>query len=80
MLSQIPEQLKQLQMGNQQNAASQQIGALHQKISGLENALQQMHTQQQFSYTRSQVDQFADSHPRFDELGAQIKERARSRI
>lgn len=73
VLSQSPEQLKQLQMGNSQNAASQQIGALHQKISGLEHALQQMHTQQQFSYTRSQVDQFADSHPRFDELGTLIK-------
>jgi hypothetical protein len=73
VLSQSPEQLKQLQMGNTQNAASQQIGALHQKISGLEHALNQMHTAQQFSYTRSQVDQFADSHPRFDELGAQIK-------
>jgi hypothetical protein len=73
VLSQSPEQLRQLQMGNTQNAASHQIGALHQKISGLEQALNQMHTAQQFSYTRSQVDQFADSHPRFDELGAQIK-------
>jgi hypothetical protein len=73
VLSQSPEQLQQLQMGNQQTAASQQIGALHQKISGLENALQQMHTQQQFSYTRAQVDQFAASHPRFDELGVLIK-------
>jgi hypothetical protein len=73
VLSQSPEQLKQLQMGNSQNAASQQIGALHQKISGLEHALSQMHTAQQFSYTRSQVDQFADSHPRFDELGTLIK-------
>jgi len=73
VLSQSPEQLKQLQMGNTQNAASQQIGALHHEIAGLKQALNQMHTQQQFAYTRSQVDQFADSHPRFDELGALIK-------
>jgi hypothetical protein len=74
VLSQSPEQLKQLQMGNQQSAAGQQIGALHQEIAGLKNALHQMHTQQQFAYTRSQVDNFAASHPRFDELGTLIEQ------
>jgi hypothetical protein len=74
VLSQSPEQLRQVQMGNQQSAAGQQIGALHAKINTLENALQQMHTAQQFTYTRAQVDQFAASHPRFDEIGAQIKQ------
>ena len=73
VLSQSPEQLKQLQQGNQQQAASQQIGALHQEISGLKQHLHQMHTQQQFAYTRSAVDQFAASHPRFDELGGAIE-------
>ena len=73
VLSQSPEQLRQLQMGNQQQAASHQIGALHQEIAGLKNTLQQMHTQQQFTYTRSAVDQFAESHPRFDEIGDQIQ-------
>jgi len=74
VLSQSPEQLRQLQMGNQQSAASQQIGALHQEIAGLKSVLQEMHTRQQFTYTRSAVDQFADSHPRFDELGAAIEQ------
>jgi hypothetical protein len=74
VLSQSPDQLKQIQMGNQQSAAGQQIGALHEKISTLENRLQQWQTAQQFTYTRSQVDQFADSHTRFDELGALIKQ------
>jgi len=72
VLSQSPEQLKQVQQGNAQQAASHQIGALHQEVVGLKQALNQMHTQQQFSYTRSEVDQFADAHPRFDELGAAI--------
>src|SRR5436190_5491659 len=67
VLSQSPEQLKQLQMGNQQQAANQQLGALHQEIMGLKSQLQQMHTQQQFTQTRSQVDQFAETHPRIDE-------------
>jgi hypothetical protein len=74
VLSQSPDQLKQLQMGNQQQAAGQQIGAIHQEIQGLKSALQQMHTDQQFKYTRAQVDVFADSHTRFDELGTLIKQ------
>jgi hypothetical protein len=73
VLSQTPEALQQIQMGNSQHAASQQIGALHAKVDGLENMLQQWQTAQQFTYTRAQVDQFADRHPRFDELGALIK-------
>jgi hypothetical protein len=72
VLSQSPEQLKQIQQGNQQQAASHQIGALHQEVQGLKQALTQMHTQQQFTYTRSEVDSFADTHPRFDELGVAI--------
>jgi len=73
VLSRTPEQLQQLQQGNAQSAASQQIGSLHREISGLKQTVNQMHTQQQFTYTRSAVDQFADSHPRFDELGDLIE-------
>ena len=73
VLSQSPEQLKQLQQGNQQQAASQQIGALHQEIAGLKNHLQQMHNEQQIGQLRSAVNQFADTHPRFDELGDVIR-------
>ena len=74
VLSQSPEQLRQLQQGNQQTAAAQQIGALHQEIQGLKQALQQWQTAQQFTYTRSAVDQFADSHPRFDEIGEAVNQ------
>jgi len=75
VLSQSPEQLQQMKQGNAQNAASQQIGALHQEINGLKGHLQQLHNERQFHYTRSQIDQFADDgrHPRFDELGDLIK-------
>ena len=73
VLSQSPDQLRQLQMGNQQQAASQQIGALHQQIQSLQQTVQQMHTNQQFVQTRSAIDVFADTHPRFDELGTVIE-------
>jgi hypothetical protein len=73
VLSQSPEQLKQVQMGNAQQAHNSQIGALHQEIQGLKEHINALHNQTQFVQTRSQVDQFADSHPRFDELGAEIE-------
>jgi hypothetical protein len=73
VLSQSPDQLRAIQQGNVQTAAAHQIGALHQEIAGLKNDLHQMVHQVQFSHTRSAVDQFADSHPRFDELGDLIE-------
>jgi hypothetical protein len=73
VLSQSPDQLRQLQMGNQQHAATQQIGALHSQIQHLQQTMQQMHTNQQFVQTRSAIDVFADSHPRLDELGTVIQ-------
>jgi hypothetical protein len=73
VLSQSPDQHKMVQNQNAQTAASHQIGALHQEITALKGHLQQMHTRQQFTYTRSAVDQFAEGHPRFDELGDLIE-------
>jgi len=73
VLSQSPEQLKQLQMGNVQQATQHQMGALHREINGLKQALHQMHSEKQFTQVRSAVDQFADTHPRFDELGDLIE-------
>lgn len=72
VLSQTPDQLRTLQQGNSVNAAQHQIGALHQQVANLTNALQQMQYNQQYTYTRSALDVFADSHPRFDELAATI--------
>jgi len=73
VLQQSPEQLRLIQQSNAQQAQTSQIGALHQEIAGLKSTLQQWQTAQQFTYTRSQVDQFADRHPRFDELGVLIE-------
>jgi len=73
VLTQSPEQIQVMKQGNAQQAAAQQIGALHQEVRGLKEHLAQMHTAQKFNYTRSQVDQFADAHPRFDELGDLIE-------
>jgi hypothetical protein len=77
VLSQTPDQLRAIQQGNQQQAAAQQIGALSQQVTGLQNAIKQMHHQQQFTQTRGSVDQFAASHPRFDELGDLIEQELR---
>ena len=75
ILNMSPDQQRITQSQNAQTAASHQIGALHQEVTGLKQALSQMHNQQQFSYTRSAVDQFADmpGHERFDELGDLIE-------
>jgi hypothetical protein len=74
VLNSSPEQLRQVQQGNQQQAAAHQIGALYQEITGLKEAVQQMHTQQQFTHVRSALDIFADTHPRLDELGVPIEQ------
>jgi hypothetical protein len=73
ILNQTPEQHKLVQTQNAQSATSHQLGALHQEIAGLKTTLQEMHSAQQFVQTRGAVDQFADDHPRFDELGDLIK-------
>jgi len=78
ILNQSPEQHKLVQNSNAQSAQSHQIGQLHQIVEHLAQGFQQMqHAQQyerQFTQTRSAVDVFADTHPRFDELGALIEQ------
>jgi hypothetical protein len=63
-------------MGNQQMAASHQLAAANQRIERLENEHRQMQYAQQFHYTRSAVDQFAQAHPRIDdtEFGDVVKQ------
>jgi hypothetical protein len=73
VLNQSPEQHKLTQQSNATSAAQHQIGALHQELQGLKSTLQEMHTAVQFTHTRSAVDQYAEAHPRFDELGDLIE-------
>jgi hypothetical protein len=73
VLNQTPEALQVMQQGNAQNAVRQQLGALHQEVTATKQQLQQLHQERQYVHTRSAVDQFADAHPRFDELGDLIE-------
>jgi hypothetical protein len=73
VLNQTPEALQVMQQGNAQNAVRQQLGALHQEVTATKQQLQQLHQERQYVHTRSAVDQFAESHPRFDELGDLIE-------
>lgn len=74
VLSQSPDQLRMTQQSNQVGAANHQIGQLHQTVEVLAQTVQQMQYANQFGQTRSAVDQFAEQHPRFDELGDLIQE------
>lgn len=73
VLSMTPEQHQMTQQRNIQTAAEQQLGQMRQQMAIQEQALNQILYQQKFTYTRQQVDQFADTHPRFDELADLIK-------
>jgi hypothetical protein len=66
--SQTPEQLRSIQSGNAQNAQSHQIGQLHENVSALTQAIQQLHHERQYGYTSDVVNRFAQDHPRVDEL------------
>ena len=69
VLSQTPEQLKQLQQGNQQQRGPAADRRAAPGSCGVEKRLASDAYCAAVHYTRSQVDQFADQHPRFDELG-----------
>ena len=43
-------------------------------VQSLAQNQQQMQYSEQFTHTRSAVDQFAEQHPRFDELGDLIEQ------
>ena len=74
ILNQSPEQHRLTQQSNAQVAQTHQIGALHQEIATLKNSLNQMHTGQQFAYLRQGIDQYAETHPRLDELADIIEQ------
>jgi len=73
ILNQSPEQSKLVQTQNATNAQAQQIGQLHQMVNTLAQGIGQLHYERKFTHTRSALDQYADKHPRFDELGDLIE-------
>ena len=73
VLNTDPNQHKMMQGQHAQSALGTQIGQLHQMVQGLAQNQQRMQYERQFVQTRGAVDQFADTHPGFDELGDLIE-------
>lgn len=74
IVNQTPEQRKLLQSQNTLMAQSHQLDEMRRNQQVLAQHLQRMHYEKQFTQTRSAVDQFADAHPRLDELGDLIEQ------
>lgn len=74
IVSLTPEQYGQIQHNNAQVATAHQIAAARNEIAQLKQSWQQAQAQQQFHYTRSAVDNYANTHPRLDELGDLIEQ------
>lgn len=74
LLNQTPDQQQLLQQQNTQAAISHQMGQLHQQQQAIAQGLNQLHYERQFRHTRSEVDRFAETHPRLDELGDLIQQ------
>jgi len=72
-LNQTPEQQRLTQQQNGQTALTHQLGQLHQMVNSLAQQNQRMQYERKFGQTRSALDRYADTHPRFDELGALIE-------
>ena len=68
-----PEQHQLTQQRNLQTSSELRLGQVQQQVEQQSQVLNQILYQQKYTYTRSQVDQFAEGHPRFDELSDLIK-------
>lgn len=73
VLNMSPEQHQMTQQQNYARAQANQVGQLQQQVHQLVNGMQQMHYHQRFNATMSEIDKFAKSHPRFDEVSGHIK-------
>lgn len=74
VLSLSPDQHRLTQQQNVTQAQNHRMGQLYQTVEKLAAGFHQMQYRQQFTWTRSQIDQFADSHPGFDERSDIIKQ------
>ena len=73
IVNMTPEQHQLTATRNQQTSSDQRIGQLHQTVDQLSQGMSQLLYQQRFTGTRQEVDKYAESHPRFDELADLIK-------
>lgn len=74
VLQLTPDQHRLTQQQNVTQAQNHRMGQLYQTVEKLAAGFHQMQYRQQFTWTRSQIDQFADSHPGFDERSDIIKQ------
>jgi hypothetical protein len=73
VLNLTPEQHQLTQSHNSQTAQGQMMAQLRQQQEAIAHSLHQLHYQQRFVHMRGQVDRFAETHPRLDELGPAIE-------
>jgi len=71
-LNQTPEQHQLIQQRNSAEAMRLQIEEMRRQQEALANEHRRMQYAQHFSMTRGAVDRYADTHPRFNELGPLI--------
>lgn len=77
VLNQTPDQHKALRMENSQAAIAQHLAQLRQQQQAIARAMEELQYERAFSQTRSEVDRFAETHPRLDELGNLIEQELR---
>jgi hypothetical protein len=69
VVSQTPEQLQMRQASNAQTVQSHQMAEMRERMNNLEQREQRMLQEQARAHALGAVNQFAETHPRLDELG-----------
>jgi hypothetical protein len=77
VLNMTPEQHQLTQSQNSQTAHAQMLAQLHAQQEAIAHGMQQLHYERRFSHMRGEVDRFAETHPRLDELGRAIEQELR---
>jgi hypothetical protein len=73
IINQTPEQRQLVAQRNAAAAQKQQLDTAQRQIAALEKQNNQAQYERAFVHTRGAVDQYAQSHPRLDELGDLIE-------
>lgn len=77
VLTTSSEQHQLTQARNYQAAMAQQMAKMQQQQHAIAQQQMRMQYMQRFGQTRGQVDRFAETHPRLDELGSAIRREIR---